>query len=282
MNKQRTIGIQGIQGCFHQMAAQLHFGNEIDVLECLSFRELCDSLKKGTCDFAVMAIENTIAGSILTNYALLQEFQFSICGEIYLPIQLHLLALPGAELRNIKRISSHHMAIKQSEVFINQLQPVECIEMEDTALAAKRIRENNVEHDAAIANELTAKLYKLDILARGIETNRANYTRFLVLSKTPVQSEEHNKASLFLELNHQPGSLAEILMVFKNREINLTKIQSVPILGKPYEYAFHIDLEWRYRSCFDESLMEIKKSVSQLAVLGTYKKANWNGNLNNQ
>lgn len=264
------------------MAAQRHFGNEIALLECLSFRELCEQLEDGNCDFALMAIENTIAGSILTNYALLQEFQFSICGEVYLPIQLNLLALPGVQLSDIQRISSHHMAIKQSENFLQQLHPVECLEMEDTALAAKRIQDNTLENEAAIGNVLTAELYHLNILASGIETNKANHTRFLVLSKTVFQTEENNKASLFIQLNHQPGSLAEVLMIFKNKDLNLSKIQSVPILGKPYEYSFHIDLEWRYRSHFEESLTEIEKFVSYLEVLGTYKKSNWNENNNNR
>jgi len=277
MKNKQKIAIQGIQGCFHQQAAFDYFKTELDFIECLNFRELCEKLKNGTADFAVMAIENTIAGSILQNYALLQEYRFFVCGEIYLPIKMNLLALPGSQLEGIKTVSSHHMALKQCEQFLQGLNDIVTIEMEDTALAAKQIRENNLVGQAAIANALSAELYDLEILATEIETNKANFTRFLVLSQTEISNENADKASLFLELKHETGSLVDVLNVFKKEQLNLTKIQSVPILGKPYEYSFHIDLEWKNKTHFENALKAIGTLVQHLSVLGIYEKSTWNG-----
>lgn len=281
MKKNRKIAIQGIQGCFHQQAAITFFDVSIELVECLTFRELCEQLKNGNADFAVMAVENTIAGSILPNYALLQEYRFFICGEVYLPIRMNLVALPGTSLQNITTVSSHHMAIKQCEQYLQQLEKVTLIEMEDTALAAKQIREKKLTNHGAIANNLSADLYNLEVLAEGIETNKANFTRFLILGRTPIHSTYVNKASLFIELSHKPGCLAEVLMVFKNNQLNLTKIQSIPIIGKPYEYSFHIDMEWEEKNHFDKAMQEIGDYVRHLSILGQYEKANWNGSNEN-
>ena len=277
MKNKQQIAIQGIQGCFHQQAAQDYFKSELNFIECLNFRELCEQLKNGTADYAVMAIENTIAGSILQNYALLQEYRFFVCGEIYLPIKMNLLALQGTKLKEIHSVSSHHMALKQCEHFLQDLDEVSTIEMEDTALAAKNIQEKQLIGHAAIANSLSAELYDLEVLAEGIETNKANFTRFLILSKSEIQNEKANKASLFLELKHETGSLVDVLNVFKQNELNLTKIQSIPILGKPYEYSFHIDMEWKQRTQFETAISEVENLIQQLSVLGIYEKSSWNG-----
>lgn len=273
MKNKQKIAIQGIQGCFHQQAAFNYFKSELDFVECLSFRNLCEELKKGTADFAVMAIENTIAGSILQNYALLQEYRFFVCGEIYLPIKMNLLALPGSRLQEINTVSSHHMALKQCEQFLQELDNIATVEMEDTALAAKQIQELQLVGHAAIANELSAKLYDLKILAEGIETNKANFTRFLILSRIEIPNAKANKSSLFLQLKHETGSLVDILNVFKQNQLNLTKIQSIPILGKPYEYSFHIDMEWNNKTHFERTLNEIDNQVQHLSVLGIYEKS---------
>jgi len=277
MKNKQKIAIQGIQGCFHQQAALDYFKSELNFIECLSFRKLCEQLENGSADYAVMAIENTIAGSILQNYALLQEYRFFVCGEIYLPIKMNLLALQGTKLENVTSVSSHHMALKQCEQFLQHLDTVTTIETEDTALAAKQIQDKQLTGHAAIANSLSAELYNLEILAEGIETNKANFTRFLILSKTEVQNQQANKASLFLELKHETGSLVDVLNVFKKQALNLTKIQSIPILGKPYEYSFHIDMEWDNKSQFEAGIREVKPLVQQLSVLGIYEKSNWDG-----
>lgn len=270
--KSVRVAIQGIATSFHEVAALKHFGNGIQTIECLSFHALCESLEKGEADYAMMAIENSIAGSILPNYFLLQSYHFSIIGELYLPIHMHLLTLPGVKLQDIKVIESHPMAIRQCTEFIHTLKDVEVRESDDTALSAKRVRELKLKNTAAIANEFAAKKYGLQILEKRIETNKKNFTRFLVLSKRTGAEEGTNKASLSFEVANEVGSLAEALMTFKNNTINLTKIQSIPIIGKPSEYSIHIDVEWSKRKNYDTAMRQVLRQVKNLNVLGEYKK----------
>ena len=225
------VAIQGIATSFHEVAAMTFFGSssEVETVECLSFHELCESLDKGVANYAVMAIENSIAGSILPNYFLLQSYHFTIIGELYLPIHMHLLALPGVKREDIRCIESHPMAIRQCAEFIHTLKNVEVRESDDTALSAKRVKELKLKDTAAIANEFAAEKYGLQILEKRIETHKKNFTRFLVLAKRTNGKIESNKASLSFEVAHEVGSLAETLMIFKNNNINLTKIQSIPI-----------------------------------------------------
>ncbi len=267
------VAIQGIATSFHEVAALSYFREEITTVECLTFHELCEKLKNGDADYAIMAIENSIAGSILPNYFLLQSYHFSIIGELYLPIHMHLLALPGVKLGDIKTIESHPMAIRQCSEFIHDLRGVEIRESDDTALSAKRVRELNLTTTAAIANEYAAKKYDLDILEKRIETHKKNFTRFLVLSKRADFTDESNKASISFEVANEVGSLAEALMIFKNCGINLTKIQSIPIIGKPSEYSIHVDVEWTLRKNYDDALRQVLRQVKNLNILGEYKKA---------
>jgi prephenate dehydratase len=267
------IAIQGIATSFHEVAAMTYFNEPIETVECLSFHQLCESLKNSESDYAVMAIENSIAGSILPNYFLLQSYHFSIVGELYLPIHMHLLALPGVKLQDIKTIESHPMAIRQCTEFIHTLKGVEVRESDDTALSAKRVKELKLKNTAAIANEFAAKKYGLQILEKRIETNKKNFTRFLVLSRRSNGQIESNKASLSFEVANEVGSLAEALMTFKNNNINLTKIQSIPIIGKPSEYSIHIDVEWKRRKSYDDAMRAVLRQVKNLNVLGEYKKA---------
>lgn len=271
--KKTKVAIQGIATSFHEIAAMTYFNEAIETVECLSFHDLCESLKNGTSDFAVMAIENSIAGSILPNYFLLQSYHFNIIGELYLPIHMHLLALPGAKLSDIKTIESHPMAIRQCAEFIYTLNGVEVRESDDTALSAKRVKELKLKNTAAIANEFAAKKYGLQILEKRIETHKKNFTRFLVLSKKGNGKVESNKASLSFEVANEVGSLADALMTFKNNNINLSKIQSIPIIGKPSEYSIHIDVEWKRRKNYDEAMRDVLRQVKNLNVLGEYKKA---------
>ncbi|TXI70235.1 MAG: prephenate dehydratase [Cyclobacteriaceae bacterium] len=271
--KKLKIAIQGIAASFHEVAAVTYFHEPIQTVECLSFHALCESLKKGESDFAVMAIENSIAGSILPNYFLLQEYHFSIIGEVYLPIHMHLLALPGVKLSDITSIESHPMAIRQCSDFLYRLNGVQILESEDTALSARKVKEQKLKTTAAIANEYAAKKFGLTILEKRIETHKKNFTRFLILTRKIKTSADSNKASLYFEVANEVGSLAEALMTFKNNSINLSKIQSIPIIGKPSEYSIHIDVEWKKRKSYDVALGEVLRQVKNLNVLGEYKKA---------
>ncbi|MCX8490683.1 MAG: prephenate dehydratase [Cyclobacteriaceae bacterium] len=275
MSKKRKlqIAIQGIATSFHEVAAQTYFGDSIEAVECLSFHALCESLKKEEADFAVMAIENSIAGSILPNYFLLQEYHFSIIGEVYLPIHMHLLVLPGVTLSDIQCVESHPMAIRQCNDFLFRLKNVEIRESDDTAVSARKVKEKGLTNTAAIANEHAAKKFGLQILEKRIETNKKNFTRFLILAKGRQTTDDCNKASLCFEVANEVGSLAEALMTLKKNLINLTKIQSIPIVGKPSEYSIHIDVEWTKRKNYDTAMQEILRQVRNLNVLGEYKRA---------
>ncbi len=271
--KKPKIAIQGIATSFHEVAAITHFQEPISTIECLSFHALCESLKKGEADYAVMAIENSIAGSILPNYFLLQEYHFSIIGEVYLPIHMHLLAMPGVTLADVKTIESHPMAIRQCSDYLYKLKGVQLVESEDTALSARKVKEQKLKTTAAIANEYAARKFGLRILEKRIETHKKNFTRFLILTRKIKTSAESNKASLCFEVANEVGSLAEALMTFKNNSINLSKIQSIPIIGKPSEYSIHIDVEWRKRKSYDQAIGEVLRQVKNLNILGEYKKA---------
>lgn len=271
--KKIRVAIQGITTSFHEVAALQYFGERAHVVECLSFHELCESLKKDEADYAVMAIENSIAGSILPNYFLLQQYHFTILGEVYLPIHMHLLAFPGVSLSSIKVIESHPMAIRQCSDYLHRMPNIEIRESEDTAWSAKKIAQKKLKDTAAIANEQAAKKFGLAILEKRIETHKKNFTRFLILSKTNGVAKGCNKASLSFEVANEVGSLADALMTFKNEGINLSKIQSVPIIGKPAEYTIHVDIEWQKKKKYDDAIHLLLRQVRNLNIMGEYKKA---------
>ncbi|MBL7852623.1 MAG: prephenate dehydratase [Cyclobacteriaceae bacterium] len=267
------VAIQGIATSFHEVAALTHFDEPVDTVECLSFPELCEALKNDRADYAVMAIENSIAGSILPNYFLLQQYHFSIVGELYLPIHLHLAALPGVRLADIRTVESHPMAIRQCTEYLQQLAGVAVRESEDTALSAKRIRDLRLKDVAAIANAQAAEKFGLQILEKRIETHRKNFTRFLVLTRERGEVRDSNKASLSFEVANEAGSLARVLVIFSDSGINLTKIQSIPIVGRPQEYTIHVDVEWSRRAAYDQAMCQVMRKTRNLNVLGEYKKA---------
>src|SRR5689334_7033952 len=271
-SRKKKVAIQGIATSFHEVAAMSYFQEPIDTVECLSFHALCEVLKHDKADFAVMAIENSIAGSILPNYFLLQEYHFSIMGELYLPIHMHLLALPGVKMKDIRSIESHPMAIRQCSDFIQRQNGIEVRESDDTALSAKKIKDQKLKDTAAIANEFAAKKFGLTILEKRIETHKKNFTRFLILTKRNGQAMESNKASISFEVANEVGSLADALTTFKNNRINLSKIQSIPVVGKPSEYSIHIDVEWKSRKNYDQAMREVMRQVRNLNILGEYKK----------
>ncbi|MDR2467008.1 MAG: prephenate dehydratase [Prevotellaceae bacterium] len=269
------VAIQGIAGAFHDEAARKFFGRttgDVHLAECETFSLLCERVDSGEADCGIMAIENTIAGSLLQNYSYLDRFRLKITGEIYLRIKMNLMALPGVGIKDLKYVFSHPIALRQCAEYLDTLRGVIVSEAEDTAESAKKISEQRIADTAAVAGEEAARMYGLEILAAGIETVKQNYTRFIALSKNPEAVADADKASLSFGLRHQPGALAEVLSIFAGRGVNLTKIQSIPILGQPYRYTFYVDVEWAARSDFDASIAEVLRHVVGLSVYGEYKK----------
>jgi prephenate dehydratase len=271
MQKKR-VAIQGIRASFHEEAAFKFFGTDIEAVECNSFKQTCEVLKNKKSDFVVMAIENSIAGSLLPNYSLLREYNFTIVGEVYLAIQLHLLALPGVKFEDIKYVQSHPIAIRQCNDFLDEFPHLQVIESSDTAACAKKIREENLTDTVAIANQLAAKLYDLQVMERRIESNKQNFTRFLILADKPIGSAEANKASLSFQVGNSVGSLAEVLNIFSEHKINLSKIQSMPVLGKRNEYNFYVDIEWKNQSDYDLAIRKVLKHTVNFTIMGEYLK----------
>ena len=268
------IAIQGGEASFHDMAAREHFmGSEIDLIECWTFRQQCTALAKGHADCAVMAIENSLAGSILPNYGLLEELPIIIVGEIYLRIQQHLMALPGQSLSDIESVRSHPMALHQCSGFLETHSQIRSIETHDTAESAGEIREKNLQGVAALASSLAAERYQLAILAESIENDKLNYTRFLVLEKenSRVNPSLSNKASLVFHVGDKIGALADVLDIFRDCLLNLALIQSTPIMGRPDEYAFHVDVNWQRENDFAKALQKISPLTKELKVLGKYQ-----------
>lgn len=271
MQKKR-VAIQGIKASFHEEAAFKFFGTDIETIECESFKKTCEVLKNKQADYVVMAIENSIAGSLLPNYSLLREYNFSVIGEVYLAIQLHLMALPGVKFEDIKYVQSHPIAIRQCSDFFDEFPQLKVVESSDTAACAKKIREENLTDTAAIANSLAAKLYDLQIMERRIESNKKNYTRFLILANKPIENAEINKASLSFQVGNAVGALAEVLNIFAENKINLSKIQSMPVLGKRNEYNFYVDIEWKNQANYDTAIRKVLKHTVNFTIMGEYLK----------
>jgi prephenate dehydratase len=272
----KKIVIQGGYGAFHEIAANYYFeGEEIEILPRLTFKDVMKSLKKNNADFGIMAIENSLAGSILPNYGLLQDSTMKIIGEIYLRIEQNLVVLPGQKIDQIHEVYSHPMAILQCQDFFDQYPHIRLIESMDTALSAKDIRGKDLYGIGAIASRLAAEKYQLEIIAAGIETNKKNYTRFLIIGENNHAKSAAlpiNKASIHFALAHKIGSLSKILSILSYYEINLTKIQSMPIIGKDWEYQFYVDVEIEDYSLYQKSLEAIKPFTSNLGILGEYQK----------
>lgn len=270
---EKIIGIQGAQGSFHHLVAQEFYGENVEVLEFMSFRELVDSLVKGECEEAVMAIENSIAGSILPNYALIDENNLKIVGEHYIPINMNLMALPGQSIATIKKVFSHPMALLQCKEFFKGHPHIKLIEDTDTAEVAKRISQNSLKHVAAVASTAAAKLFGLEILAEEIHTKKSNATRFLIISKKMKEpnGDKLDKASLKFELESKRGSLVSVLNIIRDFDMDMTKIQSMPIIEAPWKYSFFVDVTFENHSEFLKAMKILEVMTEQLHVLGTYK-----------
>jgi len=274
-SKALKVSIQGYEGSFHQEAAKKFFGKNVEVIPCDTFRQVIKIASDSkTSDGGVMAIENSIAGSILPNYNLLQKSELTIVGEKYLQIRQHLLVNPGVELADIKEVHSHPMALLQCIDFLEKHQSWKLVETEDTALSAKFIHRHKSKHTAAIASKLASELYELDMIAPDIHTLKNNYTRFLMLQRKEdaVLIEDADKASVYFETDHSKGSLAKVLTAIAANDVNLTKLQSMPIPGSDFLYGFYVDMEIENRQQLDELVAIMNAMTARLKIFGVYKK----------
>jgi len=268
------IAIQGYEGSFHQVAAQQFFGKDVNVIPCANFRDVVKyALNKKEAEGGIMAIENSIAGSILPNYSLLQKSNLRIVGEIYLQIRQNLLVNPEVQLEDIREVHSHPMAIQQCLEYLDK-HDWKLVETEDTALSAKHIHQHRSKHIAAIASKLAAELFSLKVIGANIHTMKNNYTRFLVVRREEFAQDiqDANKASVNFHTDHSRGSLARVLTVIAEGGINLSKLQSFPIPGSDWEYSFHADMEFDDLEQFNAVVKEMEKRTEALKVYGVYKK----------
>ena len=279
----RRIAIQGYKGCFHEQAARLFYASVIPgeaeeslaVVECDTFEGLYTALEEGRADAAVMAIENTVSGGLLHNFDLLRKKSRRVKGEVYTRIGQNLMALPGQRLEDIREVRTHYMAINQTRPWFEKNTPwIKLTESEDTAKSAAELARAGEKGVGAVASELAARLYGLDILAAGIETHKLNFTRFLILDDAlEVPQGQIDKALLCFTLPHKPGSLAQILTILSFYEMNLTRIQSLPIPGREWQYFFYIDIKFADYLRYTQALAAIRPLLEDLEVLGEYKSA---------
>ncbi len=268
------VSIQGYEGSFHQVAAQQFFGKQVTVIPCATFKDVIKiGSSKKESDGAVMAIENSIAGSILPNYNLLQKSNLKIAGEIYLQIRQNLLVNPGVKIEDIREVHSHPMALQQCLAFLDKYD-WKLIETEDTALSAKHLQQHRSKHIAAIASKLAADLFGLHIIGPNIHTMKNNYTRFLILQREDAAERvpDANKASVNFHTDHSRGSLAKVLTKIAEAGINLSKLQSFPIPGSEWLYSFHADMEFDTLEQFNAVIDLIKPLTADIKVYGVYKK----------
>lgn len=268
------IAIQGIKGSFHHQVAQQYF-EQIDGLdECMSFDDLVKSLINNRSQKGVMALENSIAGSIIPNYALIDLNNLHIIGEHYLDIHMNLMVLKGQKIKDIKEVHSHPIALLQCAVFFSQYPHIKLVESGDTAETARRIQEQQLKGIAAVAAPIAAELYDLEILAAGIHTVQSNKTRFVIVKTTNKEwpKETINKASIKFELDDTPGSLATVLNVMNNCKLNLTKIQSMPIIDRPFQYSFFVDVIFEKYKHYEKAKNILALMTTHFKVLGEYQK----------
>ena len=285
----RRVAIQGYKGCFHEQAARLFYGEmpgqaghdviagtdrlSVDIVECPTFPSLFTALDSGKADAAVMAIENTVSGGLTHNFELLRSQNRQVKGEVYIRIGQNLMALPGQKLEDISEVRTHYMAINQTRPWFTRHAPwIRLTESEDTAKSAAEIALSGEKGVGAVASELAAQLYGLEILAPGIESYKHNFTRFLILDQAFTPTEV-NKALLCFTLPHKPGSLAQILTILSFYEMNLTRIQSLPIPGHEWQYFFYIDIKFSSYERYTQALTAVRPLLKDLQVLGEYKSA---------
>lgn len=270
-----NIAIQGYPGSFHHEAVQQYFGKTARVTPCASFRILVDRVSSDhTIDAGLMAIENSIAGSILPNYNLLFNSELRICAEVYLPIRQQLMVYKGVALSEIREVHSHYMALLQCNRYLEQY-PWKLVETEDTALSAQNIKDQGLKHIAAVAGKTAAELYELDIIAGDIQDQINNYTRFLILKREAIPIPDADKASVSFRLDHKTGSLAKVLNIIAAGGLNISKLQSFPVPGIEFRYYFILDLEFEQMIQLEQALTAIKTHTHTLTIKGIYKKSIW-------
>lgn len=271
------VSIQGYEGSFHQVAAQQFHGKNVQVIPCDTFRDVVRIAgNKKESEGGVMAIENSIAGSILPNYNLLQKSSLRITGEIYLQIRQNLLVNRGVKLEDIREVHSHTMALQQCYQYLDQYK-WKLVETDDTALSAKQVQQHKSKHIAAIASKLAAELFDLDVIAPNIHTLKNNYTRFLILQREDLAEpvEGANKASVNFHTDHSKGSLAKVLTRIADGGINLSKLQSFPIPGSDFKYSFHADMEFESAEEFEAVIDSIRPLTEEVRIYGVYKRGLW-------
>ena len=270
------VAIQGYRGCFHEQAARVFYAErneEPAIVECPTFESLFKALSENQADAAVMAIENTISGGLLPNFELLRSNPYKIKGEVYIPIHQNLMALPGQSVEDIKEVRTHYMAINQTRQFFERNCPwIKMVESEDTAKSAIDIAREGLTGVGAVASELAAEQNGLTILAKGIETYKQNFTRFLILDDSiQIKRNKTDKASLCFTLPHKPGSLAQVLTILSFYDMNLTRIQSLPIPGQEWQYFFYADITFASYDRYRQALKAVRPLMAELDILGEYQ-----------
>lgn len=270
------IAIQGVAGCFHDAAAREYFeGQDIETVPCETFNEMFNLLKSDASMLGILAIENTIAGSLLQNHELLRQSNMTIVGEYKKYISHSIAALPGQSIDDIAEVNSHPMALRQCEQYLQLHPKMKMVETYDTAGSAKMIAENNLVGHAAICGRYAAELYGLKVLEDDIQTNKRNFTRFLVVTDPCNVTEFKNqkavdKASIAFTLPHSQGSLSAVLVIFSFYGMNLTKIQSLPIIGREWEYRFYVNLTFNDYTRYRQSIDAVRPLISDFKILGEY------------
>lgn len=272
MEKKRKIAIQGVLGSFHHQVAQQYYGENIEVFGFNTFEEVAKSVASGMVDVAIMAIENSIAGAILPNYDIIDRHELFVTDEYYLPISHNLMALPGQQLSAITEARSHPMALLQCKQFFASHPTIKPIDDVDTAYVAKIIAEQKIKGLAAVASIKAAEFYGLELLAEDIQTVKNNFTRFIILQKDkPQNTDSPTKASLKITIHNQKGGLAKLLTVLSDHGLDLTKIQSIPVMSKPWEYAFFIDTLISDVGLFNKAIALIASDYGSVKIFGTYQ-----------
>ena len=272
MKAKTKVAIQGKQGSFHHIVAQRYFGAQLDLLPCDTFDDTIQTLVDGESEQAVLAIENSIAGSIIPNYALIDQNDLKIVGEYGLSIHHNLMGLSGQTIKDLKEVHSHPMALLQCKNFFQQHPHIRLVEAEDTAEEAQRISKNKIKGIGAIASQEAAELYQLTVFATSIQTIKNNVTRFVIVQRKGdlVSKSQINKAALKFTLDHQRGSLAAVLNVMSDCQLNLTKIQSLPVIETPGKYAFFVDVTFDDFTHYEKARKLIAIMASKFKILGEY------------
>jgi len=269
---EQKIAIQGIAGSFHHQVALDVYGPDVDIIEFSIFEEVAKAVQQGQVDIGVMAIENSIAGAILPNYDLIDRFGLSIDREYYLPISHNLMVLPGTTLEELKEVQSHPMALLQCQKFFDQFPSIKLAVEKDTASVAKKIHEQSLKGIGAIASKKAADIYGLEILAADIQSFKENYTRFIFLKLKEIPTDLNpSKSSLKITIKNEKGGLAKLLTTLADHDLDLSKIQSIPVMEKPWDYAFFIDVLISDIKQYKEALQKVIAEGATVKIMGEYK-----------